>query len=72
MKRLSINSVIAFLICILTFSCADASQGPTKVNAKKWDKNPDSHFASQRIIPLETRNDILMGDIKSIRVYEDT
>jgi len=72
MKRLSINSVIAFLICILTFSCAEASQGPTKIDATKWDKNPDSHFASQRIIPLETRDDILMGDIKSIRVYDDT
>jgi hypothetical protein len=72
MKRLSIYTAIILFTYLFAISCADASQGPTKVDATKWDKNPDSHFASQRIIPLETNDDILMGDIKSIKVYDDT
>ena len=73
LKRLSVYAAIAFFTSLFTISCSNSdAQGPTKVDATKWDKNPDSHFASQRIIPLETADDILMGDIKSIRVYDDT
>ena len=71
MKRLSLYTAIA-IISLFTISCADDAQGPVKVDATKWDKNPDSHFASQQIIPLETADDILMGDIKSIKIYDDT
>ena len=73
LKRLSVYAAIAFFTSLFTISCSNSdAQGPTNIDATKWDKNPDSHFASQRIIPLETRDDILMGDIKSIRVYDDT
>jgi len=71
MKQISVYAAIAVITCLFTISCTDA-QGPTKVDATKWDKNPDSHFISQQIIPLETRDDILMGDIKRIMVYDDT
>ena len=71
MKRLSLYTAIA-IISLFTISCADDAQGPVKVDATKWDKNPESHFTSQRIIPLETTDDILMGDIKSIKIYDDT
>ena len=72
MKRLSVYAAIAVISCLFTISCTDDAQGPTKVDATKWDKNPESHFTSQRIIPLETTDDILMGDIKSIKIYDDT
>ena len=71
MKRLSLYTAIA-IISLFTISCADDAQGPVKVDATKWDKNPDSHFTSRQIIPLETADDILMGDIKSIKIYDDT
>ena len=72
MKRLSVYAAIAVISCLFTISCTDDAQGPTKVDATKWDKNPESHFTSQRIIPLETTDESLMGDIKRIKVYDDT
>ena len=68
----SLNYAIAVITCLLTISCNNTTDGATKVDATKWDKEPDSHFASQRIIPLETNEDILMGDIKNITTYNDT
>jgi hypothetical protein len=73
MRTLNISFAIAVVTSLLTLSCNNnATDGATNVNATKWDKDPDSHFASQRIIPLETNEDILMGDIKNITTYNDT
>ena len=73
LKQLSVYAAIAFFTSLFTISCSNSdAQGPTKVDATKWDKNPDSHFTSRQIIPLETADDILMGDIKSIKIYDDT
>ncbi|MBO4499724.1 MAG: 6-bladed beta-propeller [Bacteroidaceae bacterium] len=68
-------TAVAVVACILTDSCAnvqDEAKDLTKVDATKWDNNSDSHFASTRIIPLETGEDFLMGDIVRIMVYDDT
>ena len=72
MKSFSFCAAMSVVTCLLTISCNNAPDGVTDIDAKKWDKNPDSHFASQCIIPLETGDDMLMGDIRSIIIYNDT
>lgn len=72
-RSLTFCIAVTVITSLLTLSCNNnATDGATNVNATKWDKDPDSHFASQRIIPLETNEDILMGDIKNITTYNDT